>query len=152
MPSLAAGTNWTFTGRLVSYPGADPQCITASVPVTFKVVVASAGDLSTNYSYYDATTGSLVQNCKQQTVVLTVTWTVAGVSTVKNFYGLFLKGHAAEGAGLFYSTNSAESIELQVVTADGVCSGKQAAAINYVLAGGAYSTEMGFVCRNNTVL
>ncbi len=150
MPSLAAGTNWTFTGRLVTFPGPEPQCITASVPVTFKVVVASAGDLSTNYSYYDASTGSLVQNCKQQTVVLIVSWTVAGVTTTKNFYGLFKKGHAAEGAGFFASTEG-QSVTLQVVTADGVCSGKQAAAMSF-LASGAYSTEMGFVCRNNTVL
>jgi len=150
MPSLAAGTNWTFTGRLVTFPGPEPQCITASVPVTFKVVVASAGDLSTNYSYYDAATGSLVQNCKQQTVVLTVTWTVAGVSTVKNFYGLFKKGHAAEGTGYFQSTDD-QIINLQVVTADGVCSGKQAAAMSF-LSNNSYSTEMGFVCRNNTIL
>lgn len=151
MPSLAAGTNWTFTGRLVTYPGIAPECVTPSVPVKYLVVVTSAGDLSTNYSVFDPASGSLINNLKQQAVVLTITQTVAGVSTVKNFYGLFYKGEGALGYGTFY-TSADESVALDVVTSDGVCSGKQAAKLTYTNAGTSYSTTMGYVCRNNTVL
>ena len=149
MPSLSAGTNWTLTGRLVNYPGIDPSCNTPSVPVSYLVVVASAGDLATTYSSWNGS--SLDTNLKQQQVTFTVTRTVGGVSTVHNYWGLFEKGAAAVGSFVGYDTDG-NQFEATVLTSDSVCSGKQALRGNFTNPGASYSTLMGYTCRNNNLL
>jgi len=154
MPSLKAGTNWTFSGNVYKYNTTTSS--SSVVSATFFVQIASVSSNSTTYSDWDGS--SLVSGYIQQFVTLIVEITISGITEIVTLAGNFLNGKEAVGTGKFYSNrlnNKDAVLELSIISSTAVCDGRQSAKMEYTTnqpgVDGTIiiSSVIGYNCRNN---